>query len=108
MKSLLVEISHIGVNVMEIDVNDKDTLSDYKKYIGCDWLDFSRLLCDNNTYYQVVVDDIGIENGSPISYVNFDTNQVFYGSFIITKVEYGGESVSLDDEDIKFLKELLY
>lgn len=93
------------------------TLEEYYKTIKCDYIDIvQRFVGDKQ--YDIIVDDLGLVKGpeyvktsciNPASY--FDNTQYRDNDFLVGRVliskydEESGQAISLDEEDIKNIKE---
>jgi len=100
-----IKVIKIDENNLEIEVKEiKNSINSYYEEIGCKYVDMPLLACPVSNNYMIICDDSGLIDGRPIVYYS---NQIICGTLIICRVNNIGESISLDDGDIEYLKKYL-
>ena len=113
MKAIVVPTSlNEKLSVIELGDHELDT---YYKYIGCDCVDFVAIYADHNVSIDVIVDDEGLLNGSPINEYwkraceKGQANYPLAGKTIITMTDRrSGDTCELDLELVKNILYKLY
>lgn len=99
MKSLLIDVENCEVK--EVEISD---FTDFYKYIGRSAFDVAgRYIGDENRWYDIFVDDIGMLKENPIISAINVTEIMLVGNLVITKTAENGEQLPLSDDDIKYL-----
>lgn len=99
MKALLIDVENCGVAEVEIT-----KYTDFYKYIGCSAFDVAgRYIGDENRWYDIFVDDIGMLREEVIISAINGTEIMLAGNLVITKTAENGEQLPLSDDDIKYL-----
>ena len=85
----------------------KNDIHSFYNVIDCDCIDIAtRKIGDNGKYYDIIVDDEGLLKSSPlVSAFNKDLKPMLVGNLIITKYNEDGETTTLTEEDITYLKQ---
>lgn len=99
MKSLLIDVKRCVVEEVEVT-----KYTDFYKYIGCSAFDVAgRYIGDENRWYDIFVDDIGMLREEVIISAINGTDIMLAGNLVITKTAENGEQLPLSDDDIKYL-----
>lgn len=100
VKMILVDVKNCETKVV--------TPSDYKDYyklIGCELFDIVRRhIGDNGQKYNIICDDVGWFENSPIPSALNGDEIMFVGNILISgDVDFEGELISLTDDDIEYI-----
>lgn len=99
MKSLLIDV--VNCEVKEVEITD---FHDFYKHIGCSAFDVAgRYIGDENRWFDIFVDDIGmLKENAIISAINV-TEVMLVGNLVITRTGEDGEQLPLSNDDIEYL-----
>ena len=95
---IMFAIPHVTGAV--VDIPDDDHLKGYHKVIGCHRVDLYCVEIDG-IEYGIYFDDEGLFTGNPIPTLHINEDVVLFGTVIFTKADASGETIALDDDDIK-------
>lgn len=99
MKALLIDVKRCVVEEVEVT-----KYTDFCKYIGCSAFDVAgRYIGEENRWYDIFVDDIGMLREEVIISAINGTEIMLAGNLVITKTAENGEQLPLSDDDIKYL-----
>lgn len=110
MKAIIVPTS-LSESLSVIDLGDRE-LDSFYKHIGCDCIDYVAIYADDKVSIDVIVDDEGLLNGSPINEYwkraceNGQANYPLAGRTVITMTDrVSGDTCDLD---IPLITHVLY
>ena len=83
-----------------VDIPDDNHLKGFYETIGCDCVDLVCVEIDG-IEYDVFCDDEALLKYNPIPTLHVNDDVVIFGSLVFTKGNDDGETVALDDDDIK-------
>lgn len=101
IKIIKIDEKDLKIQLKEIE----DSLVSYYKEIKCVYIDTPLLICPNTNKYMIICDDEGMLDERPIVYLQF--GQIIYGTMLICKVSNSGKTLSLNENDIEYLKKYL-
>lgn len=103
IKGILVDVQNEEVKVVEIE----DELQSYYKILCCDIIDITQRKIGDK-HFDIVCDDEGLLKENPkISAIDVLNRPQLVGNLFI--VNFNGQDItSLDDEDIKYVKERIH
>lgn len=94
----------IDVENGELGIVDCISLNDYHHYLNCSTFDITKIHIGDKVY-DIYCDDEGkFKNVLIPSAITKDGNVVLVGNLIITKRNLDGETISLDENDIVYLR----
>lgn len=103
MKKLKVlVVNEEGAKVVEVDNN----IEEFHKIINCRCIDIAtRKIGENKKYYDIIVDDEGLFVENPrVSAIDSNLHSMLVGNLIITNYDSKGNTTSLSEKDIEYLK----
>ena len=108
MKGLLINLDEN--EVLEVMIDDNNTLNDITSAISCDTIDVVRDVNIGKRKYDIIVDDNGLFKDNPRPSARcMDAEQVLFGSIIVVNADNEkGTWHSLTDDDIENIHRHIY
>ena len=98
MKMLLLDVENKEVKMVE-----ENTLDDYRKFIGCRYIDIVRRWI-GDVVVEIVIDDEGAIIDNPkVSAIGVDGTPMLYGNLLVAsgRVTDDGELTELDEDEVE-------
>ena len=98
MKMLLLDVENKEVKMVEAN-----TLDDYRKFIGCRYIDIVRRWI-GDVVVEIVIDDEGAIIDNPkVSAIGVDGTPMLYGNLLVAsgRVTDDGELTELDEDEVE-------
>ena len=97
MKMLLLDVDNKEVKVVEAN-----TLEDYRKFIGCRYIDIVRRWI-GDVVVEIVIDEGALVENAKVSAIGVDGTPMLYGNLLVAsgRVTDDGELTELDEDEVE-------